>query len=103
MRLVPLRQHVSAPPAARRPSDGPPDGGARVLAGVSVPGVTVFLGAFLLFAVQLVLAKTILPRFGGAPAVWTTCVLFFQALLVLGYAYAHAAARRLSTRMQAGL
>ena len=52
-------------------------------------GITIFLSAFLLFWVQLLLGKYILPWFGGAAAVWTTCMLFFQALLVAGYAYAH--------------
>jgi hypothetical protein len=50
---------------------------------------TIFLSAFLLFSVQLLLAKYILPWFGGAPAVWTTCMLFFQSLLLAGYGYAH--------------
>ncbi len=49
----------------------------------------VFLGAGLLFLVQPVLARFVLPWFGGAPAVWTTCLLFFQAALLLGYGYAH--------------
>jgi hypothetical protein len=52
-----------------------------------------FLGAFLLFQVQPLIAKFILPWFGGATAVWTTCVLFFQVLLLLGYAYAHGLSR----------
>ncbi len=52
-------------------------------------GITIFLSAFLLFWVQLLLGKFILPWFGGAAAVWTTCMLFFQVLLVGGYAYAH--------------
>jgi hypothetical protein len=47
------------------------------------------LGAFLLFQVQPVITKKILPWFGGSPAVWTTCVLFFQLVLLGGYAYAH--------------
>src|SRR5215831_18181377 len=51
--------------------------------------LTVFLGAFLLFWTQLILGKFILPWFGGSPAVWTTCMLFFQVLLLLGYTYAH--------------
>lgn len=51
--------------------------------------VTIFLSAFLLFEVQLFLAKYILPWFGGVPAVWTTCMLFFQVLLLGGYGYAH--------------
>ena len=50
---------------------------------------TIFLGAFLLFQVQPIISKMILPWFGGGPAVWTTCMLFFQVLLLGGYAYAH--------------
>ena len=50
---------------------------------------TIFLSAFLLFQVQPMIAKSILPWFGGTPAVWTTCMLFFQVLLLVGYAYAH--------------
>ena len=50
--------------------------------------VTLF-SAYLLFLVQPLIAKAILPWFGGAPAVWTTCMLFFQTALLLGYAYAH--------------
>ena len=51
--------------------------------------VTILTSAFLLFQVQPIISKTILPWFGGSPAVWTTCVLFFQVLLLGGYAYAH--------------
>lgn len=50
---------------------------------------TIFLSAYLLFQVQLIIAKFILPWFGGTPAVWTTCMLVFQVLLLAGYAYAH--------------
>jgi hypothetical protein len=50
---------------------------------------TVFVGSSLLFAVQPMIARMLLPRAGGAPAVWTTSVLFFQAALFAGYAYAH--------------
>ena len=50
---------------------------------------TVFLSAFLLFLVQPLLAKQILPWFGGAAIVWTLCMVFFQFVLLLGYAYAH--------------
>lgn len=56
-------------------------------------GTTIFLSAFLLFQVQLLIGKYILPFFGGAPAVWNICLLFFQVLLLLGYAYAHFVAR----------
>jgi len=66
-----------------------------------VPAAAIFLGAFLLFQVQLIIAKAILPWFGGAPAVWTTCMLFFQTLLLAGYAGAHASARALRPRAQA--
>jgi hypothetical protein len=51
--------------------------------------VAVFLSAFLLFQVQLIVGKYILPLFGGAPAVWNTCMLCFQVLLLAGYSYAH--------------
>lgn len=58
-----------------------------------------FVGAFLLFLVQPLMAKQILPWFGGAPAVWSTCMVFFQVALVAGYAYAHVT-RRLGLRRQ---
>jgi hypothetical protein len=61
---------------------------------------TVFVSAFLLFLVQPLLAKYILPWFGGSPGVWTTCLLFFQAVLTAGYGYAHLLASRLNTRRQ---
>ncbi len=51
--------------------------------------VPVFVGAFLLFQVQPIIARCILPWFGGSPSVWTTCMLFFQVLLLAGYAYSH--------------
>jgi hypothetical protein len=63
-------------------------------------GITIFLSPFLLFEVQLILAKRILPWFGGAPAVWTTCMLFFQILLLGGYAYAHGLVARLPLAAQ---
>lgn len=50
---------------------------------------TILIGAFLVFQVQPVISKCVLPWFGGTPAVWTTCMLFFQLLLFCGYAYAH--------------
>ena len=59
-------------------------------------GVTIFLSAFLLFQVQPLIGKYILPWFGGGPAVWTTCLLFFQVFLLLGYAYAHLGSSRLA-------
>src|SRR6266849_3448641 len=62
--------------------------------------LAIFLSAFLLFQVQLLLGKQILPLFGGAPAVWTACLLVFQLLLLAGYAYAHGIATSLSLRRQ---
>lgn len=62
---------------------------------------TVFLSAFLLFLVQPVLAKQILPWFGGAAIVWTTCMVFFQLTLLLGYGYAHWLTSRVPARRQA--
>jgi SAM-dependent methyltransferase len=56
--------------------------------------VTIFLSSFLLFLVQPLIARLILPWFGGSAAVWTTCMMFFQVLLLAGYAYAHGVARR---------
>src|SRR5258708_17702596 len=64
-------------------------------------GLTIFGGAFLLFQVQLILGKYILPWFGGTPAVWTTCMLFFQLLLLGGYLYAHFLSRKFNARTQA--
>ena len=66
-------------------------------------GTAIFSGAFLLFQVQLILTKYILPWFGGSPAVWTTAMLFFQVMLLAGYAYAHLSVRHLSRRGQATL
>ena len=62
--------------------------------------VTVFLSAFLLFQVQPLIGKFILPWFGSSPGVWATCMLFFQVLLLGGYAYAHLVVSRLSPRRQ---
>jgi hypothetical protein len=65
--------------------------------------LTIFIGAFLLFQVQPLIGKYILPWFGGGPGVWTTCMLFFQVLLLGGYAYAHFTTRWLKPRKQAVL
>jgi len=60
--------------------------------------VTIFLSAFLLFQVQPLIAKMILPWFGGSAAVWTICMLFFQLLLLAGYVYSHAYVRARAPR-----
>jgi hypothetical protein len=62
---------------------------------------TLFVSAFLLFAVQPLMGRFVLPWFGGSPAVWTTCMLFFQVLLLAGYGYAHLISVRLAPRHQA--
>ena len=64
---------------------------------------SVFLSALLLFLVQPLIAKYLLPWFGGSPTVWTVCLLFFQSLLFVGYAYAHGTTRLLSLRAQAAV
>ena len=63
--------------------------------------LTIFLSAFLLFQVQPLIGKYILPWFGASPSVWTTALLVFQVLLLAGYAYAHGSASVLSNRWQA--
>src|SRR5713101_6244958 len=65
--------------------------------------LTIFVSAFLLFQVEPLIAKMILPWFGGVAAVWTVCLLFFQSLLLLGYLYAHLLTRRLVPRTQGWL
>lgn len=61
---------------------------------------TVFLSAFLLFQIQPIVAKMILPWFGGSSSVWTLCMVFFQVELLLGYAYVHLVHEKLSARHQ---
>jgi hypothetical protein len=63
-------------------------------------GGTIFVSAFLLFQVQLIIGKYVLPWFGGSPSVWNTCLLLFQILLLLGYFYAHVVSTRLPMRSQ---
>ena len=62
--------------------------------------ITIFLSAFLLFQVQLIAGKFMLPRFGGSPSVWNTCLLVFQILLLAGYAYAHFLSTRIPAKFQ---
>ena len=92
------------------------EGTANVISGaVSVPSqkatgsgticvvlfaATMFLSASLLFSMEPMVAKMIPPLLGGAPAVWNTCLVLFQAVLLAGYLYAHVSARRLSQRSQ---
>src|SRR3989338_6757791 len=75
-----------------------------MLRGNAIPAVlfsvTLFLSAFLLFAVQPMFTKMVLPLLGGTPAVWNTCVVFFQAMLLAGYSAAHLMAQRLRPQRQ---
>ena len=75
--------------------------GNRAVLLVSVFAVAIFLNAALLFSVQPLFTKMVLPLLGGSPAVWNTCLLFFQAMLLGGYLYAHVTSRWLSARTQA--
>ena len=62
--------------------------------------LSMFLSAALLFVVEPMVGKMLMPLLGGAPAVWNTCLVFFQAVLLAGYVYAHAALRFLGRRTQ---
>src|SRR5688500_11034570 len=62
--------------------------------------LTMFVGATLLFVVQPMVGKMILPLLGGTSAVWNTCMVFFQACLLIGYAYAHLSPKWLPPRVQ---
>src|SRR4051812_20361474 len=64
-------------------------------------GTTMFLGAALLFSIQPMIGKTVLPVLGGTPGVWNTCMVFYQSALLAGYAYAHIGASRVGFRGQA--
>ncbi len=68
---------------------------------LGVYSLTILLSAGLLFLVEPMFAKMVLPRLGGTPAVWNTCMVFYQATLLGGYLYAHFSARLLGTRRQA--
>ncbi|HEX2204325.1 MAG TPA: fused MFS/spermidine synthase [Longimicrobium sp.] len=82
---------------------------ARTTAAPSSPALlvvfvaSVFTSAFLLFLVQPMFGKMVLPRLGGTPSVWNTCMLFFQAALLGGYLYAHLTSAKLGVRGQAAL
>jgi hypothetical protein len=65
--------------------------------------LTIFFGAFLLFQVQPMIGKFVLPWFGGSPLAWATCMLFFQCLLLGGYGYAHLLVKTLRPKRQAQL
>ena len=89
---------VSAPIVAE-----PPLPRTRAIALVSLFATAIFLNAALLFSVQPLFTKMVLPLLGGSPAVWNTCLLFFQTLLLAGYLYAHVTSRLLKPKAQAML
>lgn len=64
---------------------------------------SIFLGSFLLFLVQPLAGRILLPSFGGSPAVWTTALVFFQVVLLLGYLYAHLLPRVRPARLRLGI
>ena len=76
------------------------DAGARTSVVVPLFTSTLFVSAFLLFLVQPMVAKMVLPLLGGSPMVWNTCMVFFQIALLVGYAYAHGATKWLDPRVQ---
>src|ERR1700739_4332612 len=84
----PARAGTSVPSPASKPTNFFLFGGA------------ICLGAFLLFQVQLIMAKYILPWFGGTPSVWTSCMLVFQVLLLLGSLYTHVLTTHLPRQLQ---
>ncbi|HET7697971.1 MAG TPA: fused MFS/spermidine synthase [Vicinamibacterales bacterium] len=89
-----VAQVIAVPAAATR---------RRSRALVAVFSTTIFLSAFLMFIVEPMIARMVLPLLGGAAAVWTTCLVFFQAVLLCGYGYAHGATTLLGPRRHAVL
>jgi len=67
---------------------------------MTIFSLAIFLSAFLLFQVQPIIARYILPAYGGGPAIWTACMMFFQVALLCGYLYAHLLARYMPSRRQ---
>jgi hypothetical protein len=105
--FIPIAQGEGLAGSIRDP-EPPPDpknSGETRRDAVSVPAfsATIFLSAALLFWVEPMFAKMTLPLLGGTAAVWTTCLVFFQAMLLLGYIYAHGVARLLGIRAQVAL
>ncbi len=88
-------------------SVGPPSSRSRTVAGsrgaVLTFAATLCVSSMLMFLLEPMAAKLVLPLLGGAPAVWNTCVVFFQGMLLAGYAYAHAGPALLGVRRHAAL
>ena len=99
-----MSQQTPAIPLSAPPAPAPAAAGTRRDRAVLVVfTAAIFTSAFLLFLVQPMFSRMVLPLLGGTPAVWNTCMLFFQAALLGGYLYAHVGARRLGIRKQAAL
>ena len=94
--LVPAPSHAGATASAG--SSAPPTNDART--GRLPFAFAIFVSAFLLFQVQLLMGREVLPLFGGAAAVWTVCVFVFQLLFLAGYAYSHAITQWFALRRQ---
>src|SRR5271170_1135387 len=92
---------LSAPAFAKRGGAAPLAGGA-VAGAITVPiyFCTLFCSSALLFLVEPMFAKLLLPLLGGTPAVWNTCMVCFQTLLLAAYAYGHWSIRWLGVRRQ---
>jgi hypothetical protein len=70
---------------------------------LAIYSLTIFVSAFLLFSLEPLVGKMLLPRCGGTPSVWNTCIVFFQTVLLLGYAYTHVLTRLFGVRRQAAI
>jgi hypothetical protein len=98
-----LRDLLNKAGVSRPPEDSPPRDRRRQLAAAVLFTCTSFTGAGLLFLVQPMVAKLVLPLFGGSPSVWNTSNLFFQLSLLAGYVITHLSVRRLGVRRQSVL
>lgn len=99
-------QQPTSPPVSSMPANAagpPPLRGAQAALLVMTFALAIFLNAALLFAVQPMFTKMVLPLLGGTPAVWNTCLLFFQTALLGGYLYAHLTSRWFTPRVQASV
>ncbi len=94
-RTRPCRRHASTP--------APPEDSALPALMLGLFALTLFVSATLLFLIEPMVGKLMLPLLGGTPAVWNTCMLFFQAVLLAGYLYAHLTTKYLGPRKQAWL
>jgi hypothetical protein len=90
-------------PLFKADRESPQNATAEKTSSATPCGTTILLSAFLMFQVQLVLAKFVLPRFGGGPSVWSTSLLVFQLLLLAGYGYAAVVCSKLPPRLQGKL